>query len=1051
MQPKIRSKGRPDRVTVAQKRSAASSYQTVAREQWPDFFSAGKIFRIKISDGTLRVYVIVEPGERSSTCLMIKTYSGQATTRPDVRDRQNEHAVIYTMAQPPKPLRGEDKLRRPIGARAERQAQPFSTKTRLNYGQECDVPHTEPVCPLGQVLERDLSTLVADYLKVQRLKERRVISLASLPSFTPPASLSHDDSTGAMANGPQINLLPGPEGEADNALQLLDQHDGTPEALDCPSAGETDQNGTTQNIGQLEEPCDAVDIIDSLPFDNLKLDDPEGQAEPAERHGPPLSESNGNEGDSGLHILPLEDPADTQQEEISVINGVDIAEIPTIIVEGPAEPRQQGSPVTNETELAETEFPAIREDPDVPIIEDRHPLDSGADLCLDDGRISTSDIPGTEDTDGAVSHHHGSSSSSPGTCEGDGNLDEPVEQIDSTQGEAGKVTDCTYRILDEAEDPEPPEPSEQTSLQNPLNYGPDPEPLDTGPETAVESPYSIEPQPTPSVSFDWWGDWFQLAPYEIKASVCSYDTTPECCGSTHTTTTEDKSERSLSPEVADLNESPGLTASHHTSATGLDTNAASETCEETHENEPTVCGDLPPTASQDTSAELPLPASNEQCLNALNPVESSPIAPQPSLPSAPISPLSTASHSILNLPPSPAPSPKLSPIPTPPRSCPPEPDPVPPRRRTQRVRFQEDEQGSYTPQSRQSSPRRQPRYPFPPPQQYYAPAQPAFAMPGTFSDAPGPSMHGGYWSSHGIYQQAPPFYPAAPHPAYLAHQGPTPNSYASNSYHSTYSTRCDHYRQQQHQQQQQQKQQHDHHLAVEQHRPASPGPSEVTDSSSSSAAELEKGVYFYSAGGGGGRRGDKKTLLYALLDVSADCNFIRLDQALEAGLELRPCTHLSFWAGEGSSVVVRPKYIASGARWRFVDNRGGGGGGAIIWTDEFVVLEHMPRHDVIFGKQIIVKRASLLSDETLCVLGLEALTPTKEERKIKEDEERRKRLSNQERIKQQHLETRQQIIEKRQRKKLMQPRPESNKEPEDDEWYDCDEDSSVVATVGSRP
>ncbi|KKY28724.1 putative peptidase aspartic [Diplodia seriata] len=213
-------------------------------------------------------------------------------------------------------------------------------------------------------------------------------------------------------------------------------------------------------------------------------------------------------------------------------------------------------------------------------------------------------------------------------------------------------------------------------------------------------------------------------------------------------------------------------------------------------------------------------------------------------------------------------------------------------------------------------------------------------------------------------------------------------------------------------------------------------PSEVTDSSSSSAAEFEKEVYFYSAG-----RADK-TLLYALLDTGADRNFIRLDKAEAAGLELRPCTHLNFWAGDGS--VVRPKYIARGARWRFVHK-----GGGIIWTDEFVVLEHMPR-DVILGNGVIVKRSFLLSNETLCVLGLQALTLTKEERRKREEEERRKRLSDQERIKQQNLETRQQIIEKRQKKKLLQPKPEDNKDTED-EWYDCEEDSSIVATVGSRP
>ncbi|KAL1648783.1 hypothetical protein SLS58_001962 [Diplodia intermedia] len=455
-----------------------------------------------------------------------------------------------------------------------------------------------------------------------RVEGPSITSVEPLRSFSP----SHDDSVDAIAIDPSDDLSLTREDEATNALQFLDQHNSTPETLHLPLTGEADQNNITQIVNQLEEDGGTVDVGDRGSPDNLNLDSPQGHIESAEQDTPPLLERNEDEGESGLHNLAPEDPAE-----------------------------QQGIPVVDETELVAIESPVTSKDVDVSTVDEKYPLDHGADPGLDNLIL---DVSGTEDLDDPVYHHDRSSNQSSDPCELDYNLDGPVEQIGLIQDEANAEVD----------------------------------------------------------------------------SMCQ--------------------------------------------------------------------------------------------------------------------------------------------------------------------------------------------------------------------------------------------------------------------------------------------------------------PSEVTDSSSSSAAEFEKEVYFYSAG-----RADK-TLLYALLDTGADRNFIRLDKAEAAGLELRPCAHLNFWAGDGS--VVRPKYVARGARWRFVHK-----GGGIIWTDEFVVLEHMPR-DVILGNGVIVKRSFLLSNETLCVLGLQALTLTKEERRKREEEEKRKRLSDQERIKQQNLETRQQIIEKRQKKKLLQPKPEDNKDTED-EWYDCEEDSSIVATVGSRP
>ncbi|KAF4542837.1 Peptidase aspartic protein [Lasiodiplodia theobromae] len=303
---------------------------------------------------------------------------------------------------------------------------------------------------------------------------------------------------------------------------------------------------------------------------------------------------------------------------------------------------------------------------------------------------------------------------------------------------------------------------------------------------------------------------------------------------------------------------------------------------------------------------------------------------------------------------------------------------------------------------------------------------------------------------------APPN-PVTPNPTYFARQAPGPNIYAPTPYNPTYSTRSDPYRQQQQQQQQQQHQQqhqlqyqqpqpqnyHIHHTIEQPRQSTTPEPSDVTCSSSStssttssppttsSTSQLEKEVYFYNAH-------SDKTPLRALLDTSADRNFIRLDRALEAGLELRLCTHLNFWAGDGS--IVKPKYIANG-RWRFNARKGKGGG--FIWTDEFVVLENMPR-DVILGAEVVVERAFLLPNETLRALGLSALALTKEQRKLREEEEKRKRLK-------QSLETRRQALERKARRNLLRPKHKNVVENEEDEWYDCEEDdSSVAATVGSR-
>ncbi|KAL1619325.1 hypothetical protein SLS56_010163 [Neofusicoccum ribis] len=93
----------------------------------------------------------------------IKTYENKATTRPDVRNKQHEHAIIYTGVEPPKPLKGESNLQDPIEADAESQATYLSPLARINYGESHEIQHTEKVYNLGQVTENCVSKLQRTY------------------------------------------------------------------------------------------------------------------------------------------------------------------------------------------------------------------------------------------------------------------------------------------------------------------------------------------------------------------------------------------------------------------------------------------------------------------------------------------------------------------------------------------------------------------------------------------------------------------------------------------------------------------------------------------------------------------------------------------------------------------------------------------------------------------------------------------------------------------------------------------------------------------------
>lgn len=1036
---------------------------------------------------------------------MIKTYQGRATTRSDVRGKQHEHAIIYTVAQPPRPLRGEERLRQPIGARADKLAQPFSPKTRLNYGQEFEVAHSQPVCPLGHVLERDLSFFVEEYLKVQGKPAERKLPTSPRPRPAPPVEQSHDMSVDTVVTDPPDVLPPDPREEADKALNALKvlpfldeasavsdpsgatgpsdvtetavatepvittespgaiESSSTPEPIYRPATVESDEEGPALIADNQMERPDAGDIKNESSNGNREPDSPHQQTGSVEDKPPLLIEWHEEGDESHHHTAAQEEP--TAQESL---------------------------PVTTEITPAEPEPPDTNKAAEVSALEKDNP-DNEAGQDQNNKLNLSLDSSGQKDLDDPVDLLDELPDLSPAPCEPDPTLDVFAFQVDSLLEEVNRFANYVYPTVEDAEDSELAELTREATPIDLSNYQSTPEPFEVLYESINESTYSIETESTPSVSPvvdlkpDWLDDWLQLTPHEIRACVCGRGTTPERSESVHTIATDDKSEGPLTPESTDLNTSTGPTSSYHTPAAEFEIVSANEACEETDKIEVAASDILSPSAP-DRSATPFNSNSNEQVVHAHELGRSSSVPAQHSLPSSPSSTLATAPHPSFNLPPSPAPSPgpspKVPPTPIPPRSCPPEPRRVLPRRHTINERAQEQEKDSSTPQNRPKPPRPPPRYSFSPPQQFYNSPQPAVPMPGPFPEAPGPSMYGNYYAA---YQQTPPMYPAPPNPVtqnptYFARQAPGPNIYAPTPYNPTYSTRCDPYRQQQQQQPQQHQQQyqqpqpqnyHIHHT-IEQPRPSTtPEPSDVTCSSSSSSttssppsssstSQLEKEVYFYNAH-------SDKTPLRALLDTSADRNFIRLDRALEAGLELRLCTHLNFWAGDGS--VVKPKYMANG-RWRF-NARKGRGGGCFIWTDEFVVLENMPR-DVILGAEVVVERAFLLPNETLRALGLSALALTKgwfrfpvlsflysrlyllfldwekqtdllaEQRKSREEEEKRKRLK-------QSLETRRQALERKAKRNLLRPKHKNVVEDEEDEWYDCDEDdSSVAATVGSR-
>ncbi|KAK7612606.1 hypothetical protein JOL62DRAFT_432158 [Phyllosticta paracitricarpa] len=159
-------------------------YRTIPERPRDGVFHVGKIIQIRLfqdewDDRTRRILetvkeqprlvfrrgVIIDCGEETLKCLAIKTYGGQATTHPDVRQRQETHAMVYSSRQPPQLLPGEENLKDAIQAAPLHRSEGLPETARLDYSAAFLVPYDRPVRQLAVITEDSLSTLRLDYAK----------------------------------------------------------------------------------------------------------------------------------------------------------------------------------------------------------------------------------------------------------------------------------------------------------------------------------------------------------------------------------------------------------------------------------------------------------------------------------------------------------------------------------------------------------------------------------------------------------------------------------------------------------------------------------------------------------------------------------------------------------------------------------------------------------------------------------------------------------------------------------------------------------------------
>jgi len=156
-----------------------SYYHIGPEDEW-DFFVPGKVFKaltiqevklvngpaaqslIRYGDVYKKVYrfIVTKAVSREhwSHCLRISTHGGRACTKPGLDQRK--HTIVYTGAQPPDKLPGENRLNKePIRIIPIDQSEKLDPLSRVNLAKTYPIEHNIRVKEVGRVSQADLKKL----------------------------------------------------------------------------------------------------------------------------------------------------------------------------------------------------------------------------------------------------------------------------------------------------------------------------------------------------------------------------------------------------------------------------------------------------------------------------------------------------------------------------------------------------------------------------------------------------------------------------------------------------------------------------------------------------------------------------------------------------------------------------------------------------------------------------------------------------------------------------------------------------------------------------
>jgi hypothetical protein len=103
-------------------------------------------------------FAVVKPNFTFSVCLRISTYSGQATTRPDVAAR--DHAVVVPVGGTHTPLPDGEQLDKDfIEVKVENPEVSIDPLARINFAKPYTVDHSVKICNIGRVVGASVGLL----------------------------------------------------------------------------------------------------------------------------------------------------------------------------------------------------------------------------------------------------------------------------------------------------------------------------------------------------------------------------------------------------------------------------------------------------------------------------------------------------------------------------------------------------------------------------------------------------------------------------------------------------------------------------------------------------------------------------------------------------------------------------------------------------------------------------------------------------------------------------------------------------------------------------